>query len=68
MGLLPADVVLECGRRNGSALPAARRLRSDVETAVRIFGEAVAESAAHPAEIAREAAAAGAMHEGEVAG
>jgi hypothetical protein len=41
---------------------------SDVETAVRIFGEAIEAVAAHPSEVAGEAAAAGAMHDGEVAG
>jgi hypothetical protein len=39
-----------------------------VETALRIFGEAVDAVATHPAEVARQAAAAGAMHDGEVDG
>jgi hypothetical protein len=35
---------------------------------MRIFAEAVADVARHPSEIARQAAAAGALHDGEVAG
>jgi 4-aminobutyrate aminotransferase len=39
-----------------------------VETALRIFGEAVRAVAAHPEHVEAEAAAAGALHDGEVAG
>jgi len=61
-------LVLECGRQTVRLCPPLVASSSDVETAVRIFGEAAAEVAAHPSEIARQAAAAGAMHDGEVAG
>jgi 4-aminobutyrate aminotransferase len=62
-------LVLECGRQTVRLCPPLVASSSDVETALRIFEEAVAEAAVHPAEVAAEAAAAGAMHEeGEVAG
>jgi hypothetical protein len=40
----------------------------DVRTAIAIFAEAVEAATAHPSEVAGEAAAAGALHDGEVAG
>jgi 4-aminobutyrate aminotransferase len=61
-------LVLECGRQTVRLCPPLVASSSDVETAVRIFGEAVTAVAAHPAEIARQAAAAGALHDGEVDG
>jgi 4-aminobutyrate aminotransferase len=61
-------LVLECGKQTVRLCPPLIASEADVETALRIFGEAVADVAAHPAEIAREAAASGAMHDGEVAG
>ena len=61
-------LVLECGRQTVRLCPPLIASVSDVDTAIRIFGEAVEAVATHPAEIARQAAAAGAMHEGEVAG
>ena len=61
-------LVLECGEQTVRMCPPLVASASDVDTAVRIFGEAVAAVAAHPSEIARQAAAAGAMHEGEVDG
>jgi 4-aminobutyrate aminotransferase len=61
-------LVLECGRQTVRLCPPLIASESDVETAVRIFGEAVAAAAAHPSEIAHEAAAAGGLHDGEVDG
>jgi 4-aminobutyrate aminotransferase len=61
-------LVLECGKQTVRLCPPLIASASDVETALRLFGEAVADVAAHPSEIAREATAAGAMHDGEVAG
>jgi 4-aminobutyrate aminotransferase len=61
-------LVLECGKQTVRLCPPLIASETDVETAVRIFGEAVEAVAAHPAEIARQAAAARAMHDGEVAG
>ena len=61
-------LVLECGKQTVRLCPPLVASASDVETAVRIFGEAVADAAAHPGELARDAAAAGAMHDGEVDG
>jgi 4-aminobutyrate aminotransferase len=61
-------LVLECGRQTVRLCPPLIASESDVETAVRIFGEAVEAGATQPTEIARQAAAAGAMHAGEVAG
>jgi 4-aminobutyrate aminotransferase len=62
-------LVLECGRQTVRLCPPLVASSSDVQTALAIFEEAVAEAAVHPAEVAAEAAAAGAMHEeGEVAG
>ena len=61
-------LVLECGKQTVRMCPPLVAAASDIETGIRIFGEAVAEVAAHPSEVARQAAAAGAMHDGEVAG
>ena len=59
-------LVLECGKQTVRLCPPLIASASDIETGVRIFGEAVAEVAAHPSEIARQAEASGAMHAGEV--
>jgi 4-aminobutyrate aminotransferase len=61
-------LVLECGKQTVRLCPPLVASANDVETAVRIFGEAVAAVEAHPDRVARAAAAAGAMHDGEVAG
>ena len=61
-------LVLECGAQTVRLCPPLVASSSDVDTAVRIFGEAVDAVATHPSEIARQAAAAGAMHDGEVDG
>jgi 4-aminobutyrate aminotransferase len=61
-------LVLECGKQTVRLCPPLIASEADVETALRILGEAVEAVATHPSEIARQAAAAGAMHEGEVAG
>ena len=61
-------LVLECGKQTVRLCPPLVASAADVETAVRIFGEAVAEAAAHPTDVAKQAAAAGAMHDGEVDG
>jgi 4-aminobutyrate aminotransferase len=61
-------LVLECGKQTVRLCPPLVASAQDVEIAVRIFGEAVAAAEAHPAKLAAEAAAAGAMHDGEVAG
>ncbi|HEX3265037.1 MAG TPA: aminotransferase class III-fold pyridoxal phosphate-dependent enzyme [Candidatus Limnocylindrales bacterium] len=61
-------LVLECGKQTVRLCPPLVASASDVETAVRIFGEAVHAVATHPKEIARQAAAAGALHDGEVDG
>jgi len=61
-------LVLECGRQTVRLCPPLIASAEDVRTAVRIFGEAVDAVAAHPSEIASQAEAAGAMHDGEVDG
>ena len=61
-------LVLECGRQTVRLCPPLVATEDDVNTAVRIFAEAVDAVATHPKEIARQAAAAGAMHDGEVDG
>jgi len=61
-------LVLECGVQTVRLCPPLIASASDVDTAVRIFGEAVAAVAAKPAEVALAAVAAGAMNDGEVAG
>jgi len=61
-------LVLECGRQTVRLCPPLIASAEDVRTAVRIFGEAVDAVAAHPSEVASQAEAAGAMHDGEVDG
>jgi 4-aminobutyrate aminotransferase len=62
-------LVLECGRQTVRLCPPLIASAQDVDTAVRLFGEAVEAAAAHPKQVERQAAAAGAMHrDGEVAG
>jgi 4-aminobutyrate aminotransferase len=61
-------LVLECGKQTVRLCPPLVLSASEVETALRIFGDAVAAVSANPDRVARAAAAAGAMHEGEVAG
>jgi 4-aminobutyrate aminotransferase len=61
-------LVLECGKQTVRMCPPLVATADDIETAVRIFAEAVEAVATHPSEIARQATAAGGMHEGEVAG
>ncbi len=61
-------LVLECGRSSVRMSPALTVSPEEMETALRIFGEAVQEVALHGAEVASAAAAAGALHEGEVDG
>jgi 4-aminobutyrate aminotransferase len=61
-------LVLECGVQTVRLCPPLIASASDVDTAVRIFGEAVAAVAAQPAKVALKAVAAGAMNDGEVAG
>jgi 4-aminobutyrate aminotransferase len=61
-------LVLECGKQTVRLCPPLIASAEDIRTAVRIFGEAVDAVGSQPSEIAREAAAAGALHDGEVAG
>jgi len=61
-------LVLECGRQTVRLCPPLIATADDIATALRIFSEAVDTVVAHPREIARQAAAAGAMHESEVGG
>ena len=61
-------LVLECGKQTVRLCPPLIASADDIDTALRIFGDAVDAVASHPAEIARQAAAAGAMHDGEVDG
>ena len=61
-------LVLECGKQTVRLCPPLVLSASDVETAVRIFGEAVGAVEANPERVARAAAAAGALHDGEVDG
>jgi 4-aminobutyrate aminotransferase len=61
-------LVLECGKQTVRLCPPLIASASDIETGLRIFAEAVAEVVAHPSENARQAAAAGALHDGEVDG
>ncbi len=61
-------LVLECGKQTVRLCPPLVASASDVDTAVRIFGEAVAEAAGNLPGVAQQAAAAGAMHDGEVDG
>jgi 4-aminobutyrate aminotransferase len=61
-------LVLECGRKTVRMCPPLVVTESEVETAIRIFAEAVDEATLEPTELAREAAETGAMHEVEAAG
>jgi 4-aminobutyrate aminotransferase len=61
-------LVLECGKQTVRLCPPLIASQVEMETGIRIFAEAVEAVATHPAEIGRQAAAAGAMHDGEVAG
>jgi 4-aminobutyrate aminotransferase len=61
-------LVLECGKQTVRLCPPLIANSEEIRTAVRIFGEAVDAVAAHPSEIASQAEAAGAMHDGEVDG
>jgi 4-aminobutyrate aminotransferase len=61
-------LVLECGKQTVRLCPPLIASAADVETAIRIFGEAVAAVAKHPDEVAAHAEAAGALHDGEVDG
>jgi 4-aminobutyrate aminotransferase len=61
-------LVLECGKQTVRLCPPLIATADDIQTAIGIFGEAVDAVAAHPSEMARQAAAAGALHEGEVDG
>jgi 4-aminobutyrate aminotransferase len=61
-------LVLECGKSSVRLSPALTVSEDEMQTALRIFGEAVAEVAARGIGVGREAAAAGAMHDSEVGG
>ncbi len=61
-------LVLECGRSAVRMSPALTVTETEMETAARIFSEAVAEVSLRGPGLAGEAAAAGALHEGEVGG
>jgi 4-aminobutyrate aminotransferase len=61
-------LVLECGRSSVRLSPALTVSEAEMSTALRIFGEAVAEVAAEPAEVRAEAAAAGAISGVEAGG
>ena len=61
-------LTLECGKSTVRMSPALVVTEDEMATALRIFGEAVADVAARPHALAREARAAGAFHEGEVDG
>jgi len=61
-------LVLECGRLSVRMSPALTVTEAEMDTALRIFGEAVAAVAGHSAEILAEVKQAGALHEVEAAG
>ena len=61
-------LVLECGKSTVRMSPALTVTETEMETALRIFSEAVAEVGLRGVALGREAAAAGALHEGEVGG
>ena len=61
-------LVLECGKSSVRMSPALTVSEAEMTTALRIFGEAVDDVASRGGAIAREAALAGAMHDGEVGG
>ena len=61
-------LVLECGVQTVRLCPPLIASAQDVDTALRIFGEAVDAVAAHPGRVAQAVAAAGTLHDGEVDG
>ncbi len=61
-------LVLECGKQTVRLCPPLIASEADVDTALRIFAEAVEAVATHPVEIEREAAAVGGLNDGEVDG
>ena len=61
-------LVLECGKSSVRMSPALTVTEVEMETALRIFIEAVAAVAGHGAVVLAEIAAAGALHEVEAAG
>ena len=61
-------LVLECGKSTVRMSPALTVTEDEMATALRIFGDGVADVAARGADLGREARAAGAMHGGEVGG
>ena len=61
-------LVLACGKSTVRLSPALTVTEAETATALRIFGEAMTEVAARGAALAREAEAAGALHQGEVGG
>jgi 4-aminobutyrate aminotransferase len=61
-------LVLECGKQTVRLCPPLVVSVDEMATGLRLFGEAVAEVAARPAEIARAAAEVGGLHAPEAAG
>jgi 4-aminobutyrate aminotransferase len=61
-------LVLECGKQAVRLCPPLIATPEDIQTALRIFAEAVGVVASEPSKVVRQAAAAGAMHDGEVDG
>ncbi|MGZ9161374.1 MAG: aminotransferase class III-fold pyridoxal phosphate-dependent enzyme [Candidatus Limnocylindrales bacterium] len=61
-------LVLECGKSSVRMSPALTVSEAEMRTALRIFGEAVAQVAGHGPEVLAEVKAAGALHEVEAAG
>ncbi len=61
-------LVLECGKSSVRMSPALSVSETEMATALRIFGEAVDDVSLRGPALAREAALAGAMHDGEVGG
>lgn len=59
-------LVLECGKQTVRMCPPLIVTADEMATGLRLFGEAVAEVAGRSGSVAREAALAGALHEGEV--
>jgi 4-aminobutyrate aminotransferase len=59
-------LVLECGKQTVRMCPPLIVSADEMATGIRLFGEAVADVAARASGVAREAARAGALHEGEV--
>jgi 4-aminobutyrate aminotransferase len=61
-------LVLECGKSTVRMSPALVVSKDEMDTALRLFDEAVTEVSARGPAVGREARIAGAMHEGEVGG